>query len=160
MKNSIVYLNNIRIFGEQLKQIGIMKTVTAFHGTSEKITEFAIKQRGNGYTSVNGKFFKDSYVDSGETEFVYFSDNIEVCKTYGEIIMECELELSNPFILDAEFSHYSSFGDIIRATIEERIDTNLNDSIIIKNLRDALGRYNSEIVGTVYMVKPNQIKIN
>ena len=159
MKNSIVYLNNIRIFGEQLKQIGIM-TVSAFHGTSEIITEFVIKQRGNGYTTANGKFFKDSYADSGETEFVYFSDNIEVCKTYGNIIMECELELNNPFILDAEFSHYASFGDIIRAAIEERIDTNLNDSVIIKNLRDALGRYNSEIVGTVYMVKPNQIKIN
>ena len=28
MKNSIVYLNNIRIFGEQLKQIEIMKTYT------------------------------------------------------------------------------------------------------------------------------------
>lgn len=28
MKNSIVYLNNICIFGEQLKQIGIMKDLT------------------------------------------------------------------------------------------------------------------------------------
>ena len=132
----------------------------AFHGTNEIITEFSIKKRGNGYTTSNGKFFKDSYADSGETEFVYFSDNIEVCKTYGCIIMDCELSLSNPFILDANFAHYASFGDTIRLAIEQRIDSGLNDSIIIKNLRDALGRYNSEIVGTVYMVKPNQIKIN
>jgi len=137
-----------------------MTTVTAFHGTSELINEFKIKARGNGYTAANGKFFKDSYADSGETEFVYFSDNVEVCKTYGSVIMECELSFSNPFILEANFSHYASFGDVIRKTIEERIDTGLNDSIIINNLRDALGRNNSEITGTVYMAKPNQIKIN
>lgn len=136
-----------------------MKEFTAFHGTSELISEFTIKTRGDGYTSLNGKFYKDSYADSGETEFVYFSDNIEVCKTYGSLIMECELSFNNPFILDADYSHYSSFNEVIRKTIEERIDTGLNDSIIIKNLRDALGRNNSEIVGTVYMAKPNQIKI-
>ena len=135
-----------------------MKT-TAFHGTSELINQFTIKTRGNGYTAANGKFFKDSYADSGETEFVYFSDNIEVCKTYGSIIMECELTFENPFVLEADFAHYASFGDTIRKTIEERIDTGLNDSIIINNLRDALGRSNSEISGTVFMAKPNQIKI-
>lgn len=137
-----------------------MTTITAFHGTTELINEFKIKTRGNGYTAANGKFFKDSYADSGETEFVYFSNNVEVCKTYGSIIMECELSLNDPFVLEADFAHYASFGDVIRQTIEERIDTGLNDSIIINNLRDALGRYNSEISGTVYMVKPNQIKIN
>lgn len=137
-----------------------MTTITAFHGTSEFINEFTIKTRGNGYTTSNGKFFKDSYADSGETEFVYFSDNVEVCKTYGTVIMECELSFSNPFVLEADFSHYASFGDVIRKTIEDRIDTGLNDSIIINNLRDTLGRNNSEIVGTVYMAKPNQIKIN
>lgn len=136
-----------------------MTTISAFHGTSELINEFTIKKRGNGYTAANGKFFKDSYADSGETEFVYFSDNFEVCKTYGEIIMECELSFYNPFILDADFSHYASFSDVIRETIELRIDSGLNDSIIVKNLRDALGRNNSEIIGTVYMAKPNQIKI-
>lgn len=39
MINSIVYLNNIRIFGEQLKQIGIMKTTVTFQGeTLESLT--------------------------------------------------------------------------------------------------------------------------
>jgi hypothetical protein len=137
-----------------------MKAIKAFHGTSELITEFKIKTRGKGYTDKNGKFWNDCYADSGETEFIYFSDNIDVCKTYGNIIMECELSLNNPFVLDANFSHYSSFGDTIRKAIQERIDTGLNDSIVIKNLRDALGRNNSDLVGNVFMVKPNQIKIN
>ena len=131
--------------------------ITALHGTNEIISEFKIKERRGGYFSANGKFFKDTYIDSGETEFIYFSDNVEVCKTYGNIIMECELTLNNPFVLEADYAHYASFGDVIRKTIEERIDTGLNDSIIINNLRDALGRNNSEIVGNVFMVKPNQI---
>ena len=37
MKNSIVYLNNIRIFGEQLKQIEIMK---ALERLFDKISNF------------------------------------------------------------------------------------------------------------------------
>ena len=37
MKNSIVYLNNIRIFGEQLKQIEIM---TALERLYDKISNF------------------------------------------------------------------------------------------------------------------------
>lgn len=142
-----------------IKRIEIMEPIIAYHGTKNIISQFSIKTRGNGYTSKTGKFYKDSYADSGETEFVYFSDNVDVCRSYGNIIMECELSLSNPFILDADFAHYASFGDEIRLAIEERIDTGMNDSIIIRNLRDALGNINSDMSGTVYMAKPNQIKI-
>ena len=37
MKNSIVYLNNIRIFGEQLKQIEIMKTTVNFYENGQVV---------------------------------------------------------------------------------------------------------------------------
>ena len=51
---------------------------------------------------------------------------------------------------------YEEYG----ITYDESSQSYLYQDSLIKNLRDALGRYNSEIVGTVYMVKPNQIKIN
>ena len=39
MINSIIYLNNISIFGEQLKQIGIMETIQA---------QFILESMNNG----------------------------------------------------------------------------------------------------------------
>ena len=53
MINSIVYLDNIRIFGEQLKQIGIMETE---NGTTYTTTSFNIKNTEYRVMVVSGKY--------------------------------------------------------------------------------------------------------
>ena len=58
MKNSIVFLNNIRIFGEQLKQIEIMKTTLS----SNEIALSKIINAGYDFKRVNQhavKIYKD-----------------------------------------------------------------------------------------------------
>jgi hypothetical protein len=139
---------------------GKLETMKAFHGTNEVITEFKTKERIERGVNGLGNVCDHYYHTTGETEFVYFASNIEVSKSYGKNIMDCELTISNPFILDAQEKHYSKFENEIQQAIWNRIDTGLNDSIIILNLRDGLGRYNSDLISDVYMVKPSQIKIN
>jgi hypothetical protein len=134
-----------------------MENVTAYHGTKENFTSFATKARGLGYTSATGKFYKDDYYDSGESEFVYFASNIDVCKSYGNVLLEAVLNFKNPLILDAKGKHYSAFSATIQYAIANNIDKKTNDSIIILNLRDSLGNSNSETISTIYMVKENNI---
>ena len=132
----------------------------AFHGTDQNITTFTTRLRKERGINGLGNICDHNYYTTGETEFIYFASNKKVSETYGKIIMECELTINNPFIIDANEKHYSKFENEIQEAIWNKIDTGINDSIIILNLRDGLGRFNSDIITDVYLVKPNQIKIN
>ena len=56
MINSIIYLNNIRIFGEQLKQIGIMENLrnqyyNEIEVLTKKLQSFDTDQYGKSYSN-------------------------------------------------------------------------------------------------------------
>jgi len=69
------------------------------------------------------------------------------------------------FIQNLTFDEAQKYVILTRLRSATHFDRNSNDLLTISqmmginNLRDSLGRNNSEIVGTVFMAKPNQIKI-
>lgn len=52
MKNSIVYLNNIRIFGKQFKQIGIMKATVNFYENGQVVKSENFKTKSEAKKAI------------------------------------------------------------------------------------------------------------
>ena len=131
--------------------------IIAYHGSKELFDNFKTISRGDGYY-VGDKLFKN-YYHTGETEFIYFSDSLENAEKYGDYIYTCELNIIDPYILDVNGGNYYSICNKIEFLINDFIDTNLNKSIIIKNIQDSPSKYGDGLLSTTYMVKPEYIKI-
>ena len=101
--------------------------VTAFHGTGAIFDTFDDDFKGtyNGCTATN-------------TQGHFFTANISNAASYGSNVHEALLEFSNPYVIDAKYESYSTFGVELDHIIES-IDTEEYDALIIHNYRDGDG---------------------
>lgn len=122
------------------------QTIIVYHGSNNKFETFNDKHKGSrmGNSPSNmGGFF--------------FTDNIEVAKSFGKYVYTVKLILNNPLIIDAKKKDYSKFkhklNDIVDTT-----DKNIYDGILIKNYRDSF--HSEPMISTQYIVFNNKkIKI-
>lgn len=78
MKNSTIYLNNICIFGEQLKQIGIMKTLNQDVKNLKNRISYQVKKASTP---------RQNHFDNVARELGYADSNIAF-KHLGKVFIE------------------------------------------------------------------------
>jgi hypothetical protein len=72
---------------------------TVFHGTDSHFDEFIVGDNRHGDLYGKG---------------IYFTDNYKYAKTFGEIVMKCEIVIYNPFDLTKkDMSHFLKIRDYI-----------------------------------------------
>jgi len=121
-------------FGAPLKDDGLdalrnearKKSITAYHGTNANFDNFDNKFLGSatGKQPINMSGFS-------------FSSDKNVAKTFGKNVKKVELDIQNPYVIDAKGKTY---GDEMKTIIRDAVDTvdrNKYDGIIIKNYKDA-----------------------
>lgn len=123
--------------------------LVVYHGTSSKFNKFSkLYSRGKR-----------------KQEGIYFSDNIQVAKLYGDIILNCFLSIKKPFIKDYNGQNYwELFGasDLEISAQYNRAKKNItqNDGVILLNIKDSLERFTESELGNNYIAfYPNQIKL-
>ena len=114
--------------------------LTVFHGTDSDVSKFDRKFLGtsNGETPSNMMGF-------------YFTDNIEVARSFGKNILTCEITIDRPLVVDAGGLNYSQFKHKLNSIVD-KINTKKYDSIIVENYLDA-GKYSRDYLpSTQYIV--------
>jgi hypothetical protein len=114
-------------------------TFTVYHGTETKYRSFNDKHRGsaNGNAPINRTGFN-------------FTDNIEVARTFGPIILVCEVTILKPLVINARGRNYSQFKHDLNDKLHDA-DKSKYDGVIIKNYADAGVHGDDYIVSNHYI---------
>ena len=104
---------------------GKVSSANVFHGTDADFKDFEDKFLGsaNGTAPINMRGFN-------------FTDSNDVAKTFGKNVIQANVTLNNPYVVDAKGKTYSDFKHKLN-DILSKIDTSKYDGIIIKNYADA-----------------------
>jgi GNAT superfamily N-acetyltransferase len=132
--------------------------ITAYHGTDAKFTEFNPNfSNSNSSTGVRKGHFS-------------FTDSKEVAESYGENIIEVNLDIKNPLVVDADnmpfneikfrSKYYSeNINDIAEIAQKEGYD-----ALIVKNVKDTGGKTSKpagfDTATTTIVFNKKQIQIN
>jgi len=138
----------IRIKRNNVSNAEIMPTrFNVYHGTDIKFKVFKNKFLGtsHGTAPINMTGFS-------------FTDNIDVARTFGKHIINAEVKIERPYIINAENRDYSEFKHVINDKLE-KVNRKKYDGIIITDYSDG-GKYGDCMISTHYIpFKSNQIKI-
>ncbi len=119
-----------------------------YHGTDANFKNFENKYLGyaTGTAPINMTGFS-------------FTDNVKVARTFGKNIIEVEIQINKPYIIDAGGKDYSEFKHTLN-DILEKVNRKKYDGVIIKNYKDA-GKYSHETILSNHYVpfKDSQIKV-
>ena len=158
------------------KTIGIMKTITAYHGTDKTFSELKINQEKRSNGTNGGIWFSssavvaESYTKCGAYNEKAYKNALINGDITGESIgnssiIKVKLNFSNPLIYDAAFNesgdltndwnNRTTIADIFNLAIQKG-----NDGVIINNVDDC-GAYvkNENRFSTIYgIISEKQIK--
>ena len=117
----------------------------------------------HGTTVSNIEIFEPNRAstDFDYPEAIYFSDSLNIAKTYGDTYhknpMQVYLKMENPLELDAQGQTYNDFYDELKRELKYAV-TN-NDGVIVRNIRDDWAQNDGGEIATTYIVfNPEQIK--
>lgn len=117
----------------------------------------------HGTTVSNIEIFEPNRAstDFDYPEAIYFSDSLNIAKTYGDTYhknpMQVYLKMKNPLELDAQGQTYNDFYDELKRELKYAV-TN-NDGVIVRNIRDDWAQNDGGEIATTYIVfNPEQIK--
>lgn len=131
-----------------IKESGIINK-KVYHGTDKSFSTFIDKYKGSatGRTPSNLSGF-------------FFTDNIDVAKTFGKRVITAFITINNPLIIDAKGKNYSEMKHILNTKIESAFKSKKYDGVIIKNYED-VGIYSDNgIISTQFIpFNVNQIKM-
>lgn len=123
------------------------KPLVVYHGTTVSNIEIFEPNRAS--------------TDFDYPEAIYFSDSLNIAKTYGDTYhktpMQVYLKMENPLELDAQGQTYNDFYDELKRELKYAV-TN-NDGVIVRNIRDDWAQNDGGEIATTYIVfNPEQIK--
>lgn len=117
----------------------------------------------HGTTANNIEIFEphNASTDFDYPDAIYFSDSINIAKTYGDTYhkepMHVYLKMENPLEIDAKGQTYNDFYDELKRELNYAV-TNY-DGLIVKNIRDDWAQNDGGEIATTYIVfNPEQIK--
>jgi len=94
-----------------------------------------------------------------------FTDDIDVARSFGKRVIEAEVKIEKPYIIDAKGKDYSEFKHILNNTLEkvfsnEKVSRKKYDGIIILNYKDS-GKYSQNTMLSNHYIpfKDEQITI-
>lgn len=117
----------------------------------------------HGTTANNIEIFEphNASTDFDYPNAIYFSDSINIAKTYGDTYhkepMHVYLKMENPLEINAKGQTYNDFYDELKRELNYAV-TNY-DGLIVKNIRDDWAQNDGGEIATTYIVfNPEQIK--
>ncbi|RAI13028.1 MAG: hypothetical protein DKM24_01090 [Candidatus Melainabacteria bacterium] len=117
----------------------------------------------HGTTANNIEIFEPhkASTDFDYPNAIYFSDSINIAKTYGDTYhkepMHVYLKMENPLEINAKGQTYNDFYDELKRELNYAV-TNY-DGLIVKNIRDDWAQNDGGEIATTYIVfNPEQIK--
>jgi GNAT superfamily N-acetyltransferase len=126
-----------------------------YHGTDKEFYKFD-KSKGKG---------------SIKQKSINFSSKKEVSKDYGSRILECFLNIRNPYIKNYNGDSYwniefnaryeKKFDEIPDQIVNKSFDEKIYDGVIFINIKDSKSRYSQNVLvgNNYYAFKNNQIKL-
>jgi hypothetical protein len=125
-----------------------MATYTVFHGTDGLFRDFSNKSLGsaNGTAPINMVGFN-------------FTDSIDVARTFGKRIIQAQVTIDRPLVINAKSASYSDFKHVLNAKLS-RVSKTKYDGVIIKNYLDA-GKYGDDYIKSNHYIPfdLSQIKV-
>lgn len=117
----------------------------------------------HGTTANNIEIFEphNASTDFDYPNAIYFSDSINIAKTYGDTYhkepMQVYLKMENPLEINTKGQTYNDFYDELKRELNYAV-TNY-DGLIVKNIRDDWAQNDGGEIATTYIVfNPEQIK--
>jgi hypothetical protein len=129
--------------------------MVVYHGTNTEFYKFD-KSKGKG---------------SIKQKSINFSSKKEVSKDYGSRILECFLNIRNPYIKNYNGDSYwniefnaryeKKFDEIPDQIVNKSFDEKIYDGVIFINIKDSKSRYSQNVLvgNNYYAFKNNQIKL-
>jgi hypothetical protein len=129
--------------------------MVVYHGTNTEFYKFD-KSKGKG---------------SIKQKSINFSSKKEVSKDYGSRILECFLNIRNPYIKNYNGESYwniefnaryeKKFDEIPDQIVNKSFDEKIYDGVIFINIKDSKSRYSQNVLvgNNYYAFKNNQIKL-
>lgn len=130
-----------------VKKQGII-SIRVFHGTDSDFTDFDSHFLGsaNGTAPINKTGFN-------------FTTSELVARSFGNRIIEANISIERPFIMDAKNASYGQFKDKLNEKLN-KLDCSIHDAVVILNYSDAGIYLDSNITSThIIPLSTNAIQV-